>query len=192
MSLTLTREFYEPKGVEPLSLGGGGADATIYTWETEKDGRTRYHALCFHGKAAKPDIHGYFRSDENRTRALAEYLDGRRRHLAARATSRREQSAPHSLTVGDILDSSWGYDQTNVDFYEVVRVVGPHTVELRKLAQVRNETAFMQGTCRPVPGRYVGPVERHRANADNSVKVQDFGVWARPWSGRTCQWTAYA
>ena len=28
------------------------------------------------------------------------------------------------LKVGDVLRSSWGYDQTNVDYYEVVELVG--------------------------------------------------------------------
>jgi hypothetical protein len=190
--LTLTREFYVPAGIEPMELGGGGGDATVYSWDTEGDGSTFFHALCFHGKAAKPDVRLWFRTDESRSRALANYLDGRRRTVNRRAERKVERSAPHTLKVGDILDSSWGYDQTNIDYYEVVRVVGPHTVEIRELAQERTDTAFMQGDCVPVPGKYIGPVERHAANASNSVKVRDFGVWASPWDGRMNHWTAYA
>ena len=40
----------------------------------------------------------------------------------------------HSLKVGDIVDSSWGYDQTNVNFYQVIEVVGAHTVKIREIA----------------------------------------------------------
>jgi hypothetical protein len=43
------------------------------------------------------------------------------------------RKAPTTLRVGDILDSSWGYDQTNVDFYLVTKVMGNRTVELRKV-----------------------------------------------------------
>tara|TARA_R100000655_G_scaffold27158_1_gene55544 strand:+ start:279 stop:623 length:345 start_codon:yes stop_codon:yes gene_type:complete len=30
-------------------------------------------------------------------------------------------NTPHNITVGTILRRSWGYDQTNVDFYVVTR-----------------------------------------------------------------------
>lgn len=35
--------------------------------------------------------------------------------------------------VGDVLRSAWGYDQTNYDFYEVIKTT-PKTVTLRKLS----------------------------------------------------------
>lgn len=35
--------------------------------------------------------------------------------------------------VGDVLRSTWGYDQTNYDFYEVIKTT-PKTVTLRKLS----------------------------------------------------------
>ncbi len=34
------------------------------------------------------------------------------------------------LKVGDYLESSWGYDQTNVDFYKVVALVGKTMVSI--------------------------------------------------------------
>ena len=40
--------------------------------------------------------------------------------LDATKTAKPEQNN-HSLKVGDILSSSWGYDQTNNDFYKVVK-----------------------------------------------------------------------
>ena len=36
--------------------------------------------------------------------------------------------------VGDILYSSWGYDQTNIDFYQVTSLVGKKMVMLTKIA----------------------------------------------------------
>lgn len=44
-----------------------------------------------------------------------------------------KRKAPTTYKVGDILTSSWGYDQTNVDFYRVMKVIGARTVELRKI-----------------------------------------------------------
>lgn len=37
------------------------------------------------------------------------------------------------LQVGDILSSSWGYEQTNVDFYQVQRLAGKTMVEVVKV-----------------------------------------------------------
>ena len=42
-----------------------------------------------------------------------------------------ENTVKQGLSVGDILSSSWGYDQTNVNFYEVVRAT-TKTVWLRE------------------------------------------------------------
>lgn len=42
------------------------------------------------------------------------------------------QETKHSPKIGDILSSSWGYDQTNRDYYQVVRVT-PAKVALRKI-----------------------------------------------------------
>jgi hypothetical protein len=39
-----------------------------------------------------------------------------------------------SVEVGDIFYDSWGYDQTNVDFYKVVKKVSPQVVLVRQVA----------------------------------------------------------
>lgn len=187
---TLTREFYIP--AEGREIDTEGTDATVYTWERVGEGKIDYLAKGFHGKAAKPDFHYRFSTAERRAEYIAQYLDGRRQRAERISTYRREKAQPHSLKVGDLLSSSWGYDQTNIEFYEVTRVIGAHTVEIREVAQERTQTGFMQGDCSPVRGRYLSPPTRHRASADGSVKVRDFGVWARPWDGRREHWTAYA
>jgi hypothetical protein len=48
-----------------------------------------------------------------------------------------EQTATESKVspkIGDILSSSWGYDQTNVDFYQVIGVT-KSSVRIRKITQ---------------------------------------------------------
>lgn len=43
------------------------------------------------------------------------------------------------VAVGDIFRHSWGYDQTNIDFYQAVRV-SPHSVWLRRIGQSTKST----------------------------------------------------
>ena len=38
----------------------------------------------------------------------------------------------HTIQVGDVFVESWGYDQTNIDFYQVVRVM-PKSVEIQAI-----------------------------------------------------------
>ena len=39
------------------------------------------------------------------------------------AVARSSEEFRRSLRVGDILYSSWGWEQTNIDFYQVIRCV---------------------------------------------------------------------
>lgn len=55
-----------------------------------------------------------------------------------------------SLRVGDILYSSWGWEQTNIDFYQVVAIRGS-AVDLRQLDQRTTEDGYMCGTTVPLP-----------------------------------------
>ena len=51
--------------------------------------------------------------------------------------------------VGDIFYSSWGWEQTNIDFYQVVGLRGKHTLQLRELAAASGEDSHMTGLKRP-------------------------------------------
>ena len=49
-----------------------------------------------------------------------------------------EKSAPavtnkYGVKVGDIFETSWGYDQTNVNFFQVVKLVGKTSVRVREV-----------------------------------------------------------
>ena len=58
----------------------------------------------------------------------------------------------HTLTVGAILSSSWGYEQTNVDFYMVTRVT-PASVYVVKVNKSVNRTGTSADRAMPCPDR---------------------------------------
>ena len=66
------------------------------------------------------------------------------------------------IQVGDIFYSSWGYDQTNVDFYQVVGLTGA-SVKVRQIAQrtVRSGGAGGDSVV-AVPDHFVGEVMTKR------------------------------
>ena len=47
------------------------------------------------------------------------------------AVARSSEEFRRSLRVGDILYSSWGWEQTNIDFYQVIAIRGS-AVDLRQ------------------------------------------------------------
>ena len=51
----------------------------------------------------------------------------------------KEEVKPlHSFKVGDLLSCSWGYEQTNVDFYQVVALKGRTMITVKKCYPERN------------------------------------------------------
>lgn len=108
--------------------------------------------------------------------------DRKEKHRAER--KQRDEEARlamiNKIDVGTILYDSWGYDQTNVDFYQVTEKKGS-TVTLRSIQaeQIEGSESFMSDMCRPVKDAFIGPeIPRKRISA-YGVKV-DQNNWARP------------
>ncbi|WP_230599322.1 hypothetical protein [Xanthomonas albilineans] len=149
----------------------------------------RIYVTKFHGKSLKPDRLA-FRSQAEAERDIASFTARRQELADVQADRRASAKRPHTLTVGTVLVSSYGYEQTNVDFYEVIAVEN-RTVTLRQLAQERQDTSHMSGTTTPVPGHYTGDSIRKRVNPRNSVKLSS-SSYAYPWDGRPQYWSSYA
>lgn len=88
----------------------------------------------------------------------------------SRVNEERLAKARAAFEVGSILCNSWGYDQTNVDFYEVVRVsASKATCWIRPIAQrTVRDTGSMSAVVAPLGGRFTGPEEQKR--------IGEFGV----------------
>lgn len=104
---------------------------------------------------------------EEQAAMAVRYTADRQRYaaeLAARRETYRREQTPHNLRPGDVVVNSWGYDQTNIDFYEVTRATS-HFVWLRKLQQTTKETGFMCGPTAPIPSQYddTEPESKHKA-----------------------------
>jgi hypothetical protein len=101
-----------------------------------------------------------FRSVEARERWAAQLVEQEQARAAERARRSEAGKAareafvnPHR--VGDLFHTSWGYDQTNVEWFECVAVTAK-SVTLREVAGERQYTASMSGTTRPKAGQFVG------------------------------------
>jgi len=68
----------------------------------------------------------------------------------------------HNLKVGDVLYSSWGYEQTNIDYYQVVALIGKTMVSVRKIACEREQTEWEQGRSVPAVNQFIGEPMRRK------------------------------
>ena len=97
------------------------------------------------------------------------------------------------VNVGDIFVCSWGYDQTNIDYY-VVRKVKNASVIVSPLGQNRTYTGHMQGECTPDITKISDKLITKRINrcgSSVSLKMTSYS-WAYPWSGQTNMFTEWA
>jgi hypothetical protein len=170
-----------------------GDGSLIATGVRQEGVRSLYFLAAFLGKSIRPAA-GYFCSynrEADRAAAIERIKTSVVSKIAAAAERRAERARPHALKVGDVLHARWGYEQTNVDFYEVVAVRGA-VVDVRELATENTATGDMTGRAIPVLGQYVGDVLRgKRPGAGNSVRVTRCST-ASPWDGQPKAWSTYA
>jgi hypothetical protein len=72
--------------------------------------------------------------------------------------------------VGDILVSSWGYDQVNIDFYQVIAVTAK-SVRIREISSKRIGTADTSDVIVPVPGSFVELASWETPSKHNAIKT---------------------
>jgi hypothetical protein len=77
--------------------------------------------VAYVGNAAKNAFHYSYRKQELAAVKVKEFFDGLTQHENRKRAEREKSAAGHTLKVGDIITNSWGYDQTNVDWYQVVQ-----------------------------------------------------------------------
>ena len=204
--LRKARRSYVPKDIPSQRSACKNGSAEAFTW-IYKD---RYYVAAFWGASAKPwrGSVWYYKTQEQRRAFIVDLFqrasDHAERKAKARAEKIEKRKAPHGLEVGDILKSSWGYEQTNVDYYQVTRLVGSSMVEVRAIAQESEDTAHMQGVCVPSPDSFVGEPKRYRvsdygdrdsikiASYANAYKVQPVATVAGAKIYPSSRWTAYA
>jgi len=193
--MKITREFYIPAGA--MKVADKNSDAIAYVFTNPKG---KPAAMVFYGKQAKPIWHYYFATPEKRETSIKNQFANRQAEMACKAKYRAERAEKGAgLVVDDILVCSWGYDQTNIDYYQVTGVQGKNAVTICQIAAHAIETGNMTGECVPQSGRFIGKPMRKMAR-DGWVRINSFSS-AKKWNtatvagvpiGRKNNWTAYA
>jgi hypothetical protein len=173
---TLYRDV--PDGAEKRTEPSGLAVAYIdRNWK--QTGKVMVKA--FVGNAAKPALYFTTRKADFAEKEISSLFENIAAHKRTVQERREQDQAGHSLKVDDVIVNSWGYDQTNVDAYKVVRATA-HFVWLQSIPtrQLPDETVGpMSARCVPVvDAEPSGKIEMHRARGKNvSMKYGSGSIW---------------
>jgi hypothetical protein len=155
-------------------------DLEIVTYDNAEG---QLSGIAFQGRSKKPLWKFWFRRESDRKRRIDETIDDRKKWMERKEQDKKEKREfSHSLVEGDFLSSSWGYDQTNVDFYQVTRVIGK-MVEIRQVASKVVKSRPPQDYVEPVKNRFTGSKMKKRVGVGDSVKVSSHSH-ARKWDGK--------
>lgn len=176
----LTRDSYKnviaARGTNIKSWTQGKVDITTYTSANGSPA-----ALVFVGKANKPTLYCTYFTADDRDSAVMTVIENVDRRDSETKARRSERVAPHTLKVGDILSCSWGYDQTNVDFYQVVALKGTTMVSAR---EIRATYTDGYSNVIPVKDGFIKEAKTYRVNGKwNSIAAYSFAN-AYPWDGK--------
>jgi hypothetical protein len=187
---------YAPKGSTRVTIKDlPGVEIYLYEAPSRVDGIPLYGAIAYQGKRSKPDFHytwgaaGQKDAFQRREAHIREWLDviQERRDRKAKEKAEREEWT-HDLKVGEILYGSWGYDQTNVEYFEVVEVRGKSVI-IRELEQtsISDGTAHSMSDYRmPKPGCYQGAPMRKipQKGWKGEVGVRVGHAYCTRWDGK--------
>ena len=134
-------------------------------------------------------FHFYFRSTERMFEFCDKHLadlEAKKEYKAKRAAEKKEriEMARNSVIVDDIFVSSWGYEQTNVDAFQVVEKKGNASVVLRPIAcRAVKGTEMSHGMAQnvvPVHNTFIG-------EETITKRITEYGIWIDSYS-RAFQW----
>jgi hypothetical protein len=156
------------------------ASGTVfYLWENGD----KFLLKGYQGKSSKPIANYYFRSESSRSGYMEKLKDQYRSRQESKDQRKQERAEfKHELKVGDILDSSWGYDQTNVDFYQVISVTDKSVV----IREIGSRTVRSDGSGSdyvvPVPDHFTGKAMVKRVSPRNTLRLTSYSS-ADKWDG---------
>ena len=153
-----------------------------------------YDPLCvavFIKRTITPLYHYKFRTEQEFYDYLRKIeLDAEKEIKRAEEERLKYMAESNKIQPGEILISSWGYEQTNIDFYIVLSRKNDF-VTIQEIGQQRRLTGDMSGVCSPDPTTIIGEPFRRKINRWGSVNLESYKS-CMLWDGREYSWSSYA
>lgn len=121
----------------------------------------KFYVMAFSGKRKDHDIYYVYATEDqmkNRIDSFIKSCEEVEKYKADRKAAKKVAltNAKSMVKVGDIFVNSWGYDQTNVNAYQIVEAKGS-TIKLKEIQTegVKGTDGFMCCRVRPVKDAFV-------------------------------------
>lgn len=128
----------------------------------------------YKGRSRKPTVNYYYSSIDARDIGAEKWM---KVWADRKEEESKKQAEPRGVEVGDVFKSSWGYDQTNIDYYIVTALVGSHSVRLAELGQLKTHDDTHYGSCAPDVTRVVGESFVRRVKSQRVRITSSCGAW---------------
>lgn len=155
-------------------------------------------AVGFVGKRNSKAFHYYFKSADELYAYVNKWREGIIASTKARAeakTARKKEQAEyrHTYKEGDILHSSWGFEQTQCEFYQVISTT-EKTITIQRIASERLEATSWASEYRTaLPNQFLKDYEptTHKVKVGGTIKFSSYQN-ANLWDGnkKYCSWYA--
>jgi len=178
---------YIPQGA--IKVADKKSDAVAYLYQSGS--KPAYKV--FYGKQSKAVAWFLAKDEAQRAEQVAKLFASRQASIAFKAEQRAKFKAkPRALQAGGFYYTSWGYEQTNIDWYMVVELVGKASAKVVKVKSMdfsKGDEGWAQGKSMPSQ-EPVGEPFMVRANGDGFKVDGRYNAYA--WDGQPKNWTAYA
>ena len=173
---------YIPDGATEIK--DSESSAVVYMGEYEAN--TKFFAIGYNATRKNHDFHYYYATKEARDNKIQSFFDAARITEAEkeRRNQARKTTSDHQVEEGALFYESWGYDQTNINFYQVVKAL-PKSVYIREVASTVVDEPIGQELVVPVPDAFIGKEMIKRVNdigKDYCLRMTSFST-AFVWSG---------
>lgn len=189
-------------------------DENIHVWfgdnsKTAKElnfTEIQYYAIAYKAKAGKSYAHIRFRDEARRQEWLNQQIDSFKAYKARIEERKAQRHQKHNVKIGDIFYSSWGYDQTNINFYQVISTTD-RMVEVQEIAGAREYEGDMHGNTTAVKDAFIANTELGQRYPEQfkpfkrvvdmsgekpSIKIEAWGQWAWLDDGRSHGFSTWA
>lgn len=123
-----SRQVYQPKGSRRVSDKLSAA----YAFLEERGGK--FLAMGFYGKQSKASFYYSYGKEADRNKKVEIFFKGcqaMEQYKAEQKAAAKARNSNSGLKVGQVFVSSWGYDQTQVNYYEVVALIGAASAKVQ-------------------------------------------------------------
>lgn len=134
----------------------------------------------------KTEFNYRFQSVERMMQYVENFIEDRIKAKQIREERKIEQKVKaaqlaNNVKVGDLFVDSWGYEQTQVDIYQVVDKPSAKTIIVREIAKetVEGSEGMMCRDVRAVPNAFIGGEIKKRIDNYGGFKTSSFSS-ARP------------